>query len=61
MANMILIISGSNREHPGDYEKVSEISKDESKPVYEKLYEELSHKIDEETSALRKFMRYFPI
>ena len=91
---MILIISGSNREHPRDYAKVSETSKDEleeirpmieaknneghcnlswctelvnesgiseSKPVYEKLYEELSHKIDEETSALRKFMRYFPI
>lgn len=61
MANMILIISGSNLEHPRDYAKVSETSKDELKPVYEKLYVELSHEIDKETSALRKFMKYFPI
>lgn len=61
MANTILIISSFNLEYPGDYGKVSEISKDELKPVYEKLYEELSHEIDEETLALRKFMKYFPI
>lgn len=94
MVNMILIISGSNWEHPGDYVKVSEISESEldeirpmieaiknnegpcnwswctelvnesgiwkSKPVYEKLYEEFSHEIDEEISILRKFIKYVP-
>ena len=45
---------------PQCMELVDESSIWESKQVYGKLYE-LSHEIDEETSALRKFMKYFPI
>jgi hypothetical protein len=40
MVNMILIISGSNWEHPGDYVKVSEISEselDEIRPIIEAI------------------------
>lgn len=40
MVNMILIISGSNWEHPGDYMKVSEISEstlDEIRPMIEAI------------------------